>query len=42
MDANTRAGGVDIATDTVERLTGKPARSLREFLTENCAALTAG
>lgn len=41
MDANTRAGGVDIATDTVERLTGKPARSLRTFLAENRAALTA-
>lgn len=39
MDANTRAGGVDITTDAVTRLTGKPARSLREFLTENRAAL---
>ncbi len=40
MDANTRAGGVDIVTDTVARLTGRPARSLREFLTQNRAALT--
>ncbi|MEO9338644.1 hypothetical protein ABFT80_14480 [Mesorhizobium sp. SB112] len=34
MDADTRAGGVDIVTDTVERLTGTPGRSLREFLTK--------
>ena len=39
MDANRRAGGVDIATDTIARLTGKPARSLREFLTENRTTL---
>lgn len=39
MDANTRAGGVNIATNAVERLTGKPAHSLREFLTENRATL---
>lgn len=39
MDANTREGGVDIATDTIGRLTGTPARSLREFLTENRGAL---
>lgn len=39
MDANTRAGGVDIATDAVERLTGQPARSLHAFLVENATAL---
>ena len=40
MDANTREGKVDIVSDTVERLTGKPPRSLREFLIENRAAFT--
>lgn len=41
LDVNTRQGGVDVVGDTVERLTGKPPRSLREFLIEHRAALLA-
>lgn len=41
IDVNTRQGGVDVVGNTVERLTGKPARSLREFLIEHRAALLA-
>jgi len=32
FDANTRAGKVDVLTDAVERLTGKPPTPLREVL----------
>lgn len=39
MDATTRAGGVDIVSSTIQTLTGKPPRSLREFLIENRAVL---
>ncbi|WP_066519185.1 MULTISPECIES: SDR family oxidoreductase [Sphingobium] len=42
MDANTRAGGVDVVSDAVERLTGTPARGLREFLAEQRTALAQG
>jgi NAD(P)H dehydrogenase (quinone) len=38
-DANIRAGGFDVASDAVERLTGRPALSVREFLTANKGAL---
>jgi len=38
MDANTRAGKVDVLSDSVERLTGRKPQSLREFLAANRAA----
>jgi len=41
LDVNTRRGGVDVVSDTVERLTGKSPRSLRDFLIDNRAALLA-
>lgn len=41
IDINTLQGGVDVVSDTVQRLTGMPARSLRDFLVENRAALLA-
>ena len=39
FDANIRAGKLDVVSDTVEKLTGKPPRTLRAFLEENKAAL---
>jgi NAD(P)H dehydrogenase (quinone) len=38
-DANIRAGKFDVASDAVERLTDKPAQSVREYLAANKAAL---
>ena len=38
-DANIRAGNFDVASDAVERLTGKPALSVKAFLELNKAAL---
>lgn len=40
-DRNIRAGNFDVESDAVQRLTGKPPQSLREFLTANRAALPA-
>jgi NAD(P)H dehydrogenase (quinone) len=40
-DANIRAGNFDVASDAVERLTGRPALSVKAFLTQNKAALGA-
>lgn len=39
IDANTRAGGLDVVSNTVAQLTGKPPQNLRSFLTEHAAAL---
>lgn len=39
FDANIRAGKLDVVSDTVARLTGKPPQTLRAFLEENKAAL---
>jgi NAD(P)H dehydrogenase (quinone) len=41
FDANTRAGKVDITSDTVQKLTGKAPQPLREFLLAKRAALSA-
>lgn len=41
IEASIRAGYLDVASDTVERLTGRPPISLTAFLTENKATLTA-
>jgi hypothetical protein len=41
IDITTRKGDFDSATDLVERLTGTPARSFRDFLTEKRDALLA-
>jgi NAD(P)H dehydrogenase (quinone) len=41
FDANTRAGKVDIVSDTVQKLTGKAPQPLRAFLLANRAALSA-
>src|SRR5690606_26969558 len=38
-DRNIRAGNFDVASDAVQRLTGKPPQSVREYLTANRAAL---
>jgi len=38
MDANTRAGGVDIASDAVSRLTGTPPQTFHTFLDSQRAA----
>lgn len=40
-DRNIRAGYFDVASDAVQRMTGKPPQSVREFLTANRAALRA-
>jgi len=40
-ERNIRAGNFDVTSDAVERLTGKPPQSLRDFLTANRAALPA-
>lgn len=39
MDATARAGGVNIVSNTIQTLTGKPPRLLREFLIQNRAVL---
>lgn len=38
-DANIRAGNFDVASDAVERLTGKPALSIKAYLTQHKASL---
>lgn len=40
-DANTKAGNVDICTDVVAKLTGKPATSLKDFIVANKEAFLA-
>lgn len=42
FDANTRAGRIDIVSDTVKRLTGTEPQSLRAFLTEHRAVFVSG
>ncbi|PYE26959.1 NAD(P)H dehydrogenase (quinone) [Rhizobium sp. PP-CC-3A-592] len=39
FDANTRLGHIEIVTDSVETLTGRPSTSLKAFLEANKAAL---
>jgi NAD(P)H dehydrogenase (quinone) len=39
FDANTRAGKVDLVTNAIEQVTGKPPQRLRDFLIANKAAL---
>ncbi len=39
FDVNTKAGGFDVLTDDVKRLTGREPRSLKAFFEENKAAL---
>ncbi|WP_217569283.1 SDR family oxidoreductase [Mesorhizobium sp. GbtcB19] len=39
FDANTRAGRIGEVTDTVEKLSGRKSRTLRQFLEANKAAL---
>jgi NAD(P)H dehydrogenase (quinone) len=39
IDANTRAGHIDIVTDAIETLSGRKPQSLRTFLETNKAAL---
>ena len=41
FDANTRAGKIDIRSDAVAKLTGKPPASLRDVLAANKNALAA-
>ncbi len=41
FDANTRAGKVDIHSDAVAKLTGKPPMTLRDVLAANKSALAA-
>lgn len=41
LDDDIRNGGHDYVTDTVERLTGRPPKSLQEFLTEHRDGLSA-
>ena len=41
IDVNTRSGATRNVSDTVQKLTGKPPQSAREFLAANKAALTA-
>jgi NAD(P)H dehydrogenase (quinone) len=38
FDGNTRAGGLDVRTDAVQKLTGKPPRGMREVLTASKGA----
>ena len=40
-DRNIRAGSFEVASDAVQRLTGKPPQSVREYLTANRGALPA-
>jgi NAD(P)H dehydrogenase (quinone) len=39
FDANTRAGKVDLLSNAIEQVTGKPPQRLRDFLVANKAAL---
>jgi len=39
MDLNTKIGRMDVVSDAVERLTGRPPQSVRDFIEENRAAL---
>lgn len=41
IDASIRAGKLDVVASTVQKLTGNSPKSLRDFLAENKAALTA-
>jgi NAD(P)H dehydrogenase (quinone) len=41
MDANTRTGGIDLRSDAVQKLTGKPPLSVRDVLAANKSAFTA-
>ena len=41
IDASIRTGKLDVVSNTVEKLTGTPPKSLQAFLGENKAALTA-
>ena len=41
LDRNTKAGNVSLVTDTVARLTGAAPQSLRDFLRDHVAALSA-
>lgn len=38
FDANTRAGGVDVVSNAVEKLSGRPPQSLRDFFIQHRAA----
>jgi NAD(P)H dehydrogenase (quinone) len=42
FDANTRSGGLDVASKDVEKLTGKPAQELKAFLLANKDAVKVG
>jgi hypothetical protein len=39
IDINTRAGNVANVSDSVQKLTGKPPQSVREFLAAHAAEL---
>jgi NAD(P)H dehydrogenase (quinone) len=41
IDASIRAGKLDVVSNTVQKLTGKPPQTLRDFLAENKAVLSA-
>jgi NAD(P)H dehydrogenase (quinone) len=41
FDANTRAGKIDLISDAVFKLTGKPPAPLRDLLAANKSALAA-
>ena len=41
FDANTRAGKIDLVSDAVAKLTGKPPAPLRDVLAANKSALAA-
>jgi hypothetical protein len=41
MDANTRTGGIDLRSDAVQKLTGKPPLSVRDVLAANKSAFAA-
>ena len=41
FDANTRAGKIDLVSDAVVKLTGKPPKPLRDVLAANKSALAA-
>jgi NAD(P)H dehydrogenase (quinone) len=42
IDANTRAGGLDVVSNDVQKLTGKAPQSVRDFLAVSKAAQKAG
>ncbi len=42
IDASIRAGKLDVVSNTVQKLTGKPPKTLRDFLAENKAVLSPG